>query len=346
MRHVKTPYYLSFFAVLVLGLGLWVLEAEPILPSVNEKLKGVCWVGSRQPLQGGELGVLKKIGANAISQTPFGWQADKNKPEIRWSLDAERQWWGESARGIRATADSSINLGISNMLKPHLWARGSWPGEIEMNSEQDWVLWFENYKNFIVDYAKLAAELDFPILCIGTELEKTVHRRTEWLEIISSIREVYEGKLIYAANFTEFEQVTFWDELDYIGIQAYFPISEGQEPDLNQLKKGWKKPLTSIEKLVRNYQLPVIFTEIGYCNTADAAAEPWVWPNERKESPLSEEVQARCYQAFFETAWKKPWLAGVYFWKWYPEGKRRDPDFSPQGLKAQEILEVNFLSVD
>ena len=99
MRHVKTPYYLSFFAVLVLGLGLWVLEAEPILPSVNEKLKGVCWVGSRQPLQGGELGVLKKIGANAISQTPFGWQADKNKPEIRWSLDAERQWWGESARG-------------------------------------------------------------------------------------------------------------------------------------------------------------------------------------------------------------------------------------------------------
>ena len=110
-----------------------------------------------------------------------------------------------------------------------------------MNSEQDWVLWFENYKNFIVDYAKLAAELDFPILCIGTELEKTVHRRTEWLEIISSIREVYEGKLIYAANFTEFEQVTFWDELDYIGIQAYFPISEGQEPDLNQLKKRLEK---------------------------------------------------------------------------------------------------------
>nr|WP_296698836.1 hypothetical protein [Algoriphagus sp.] len=319
----------------------WTLPEEEIIKAA-EKWKGVCWVGSRSPLEGKELRILKSTGANALSQTPFGWQSEVNSPEIRWEVNAERQWWGESAKGIQATHDSSQVLDIMNMLKPHLWVRGSWPGEIEMLNEKDWELWFDNYSSFILDYAKLAEELKMPMLCIGTELEKTSEREEDWRKVISQVRKVYTGKLVYAANFTEFEKIKFWDELDYIGVQAYFPLAEKHNPDLQELKSGWEKQLPKIEKVVRKYKKPVLFTEIGYCNTVDAAIEPWVWPNERKEIEFSEKAQALCYEAFFETAWKKPWMAGVFFWKWYPNRHDREPDFTPQGKEAELVMTKYF----
>ncbi|MEP0712007.1 MAG: hypothetical protein ABJC55_08795, partial [Algoriphagus sp.] len=245
---------------------------------------------------------------------------------------------------IKATFDSSARHGIMNMLKPHIWVRGSWPGEIAMQNEEDWALWFENYQGFILDYARMAQAYQIPMLCVGTELEMTSEREEDWRKVIAEIRKVYSGKLIYAANFTEFEQVKFWDALDYIGIQAYFPLSTKENPSLSDLKSGWKKALPSIDKVVRKYQKPVMFTEIGYCNTVDAAKEPWVWPSERKETELSEEMQALCYEAFFETAWKESWMAGVFFWKWYPDGRHRNPDFTPQGKMAEQVMRAYFLN--
>ncbi|WP_366938336.1 hypothetical protein, partial [Algoriphagus sp.] len=337
-----TKYLLSSIAVFIaFAMVWWTLPEEEIIKAA-EKWKGVCWVGSRSPLEGKELRILKSTGANALSQTPFGWQSEVNSPEIRWEVNAERQWWGESAKGIQATHDSSQVLDIMNMLKPHLWVRGSWPGEIEMLNEKDWELWFDNYSSFILDYAKLAEELKMPMLCIGTELEKTSEREEDWRKVISQVRKVYTGKLVYAANFTEFEKIKFWDELDYIGVQAYFPLAEKHNPDLQELKSGWEKQLPKIEKVVRKYKKPVLFTEIGYCNTVDAAIEPWVWPNERKEIEFSEKAQALCYEAFFETAWKKPWMAGVFFWKWYPNRHDREPDFTPQGKEAELVMTKYF----
>ncbi|MDF2158431.1 hypothetical protein [Algoriphagus sp. CAU 1675] len=341
-RQIRTYLFSSVSLILVIFLG-WFLIPNPELVEVAEKWKGVCWVAGRSPLEGGELHALKKVGANALSQTPFGWQSEKNRPEIRWQLEGDRIWWGESAKGIQITLDSSETHGIMNMLKPHLWVRGSWPGEIEMESEEDWGQWFDNYRGFILEYAALAEKLAIPMLCIGTELEKTSHRGEDWSRLIREIRNIYSGKLTYAANFTEFEQVSFWDELDYVGIQAYFPLSDSHDPSLNDLMESWESHISSIEKVVRKYKKPVIFTEIGYCNTVDAAMEPWVWPNERAEIALSDEVQALCYEAFFQTAWRESWLAGVFFWKWYPNGGRRSPDFTPQGKSAESVMEAYFL---
>lgn len=344
MKPFSTKYLFSSLSLVFLIFGFWFFypSSDEKFPIIKDKLKGVCWVGGREGLKGGELKNLASIGANAMSQTPFGWQSDPNSPEIRWSLEDDRKWWGESGRGLEATLDSGNIHQISTMLKPHLWVRGAWPGEIEMKSETDWQLWFEEYEAFILDYANFAERTGMPFFCIGTELEKSSHRTADWKKIIQAIRKVYSGQLTYAANFTEFEQVEFWTDLDFIGIQAYFPLSEKDEPQLKDLLKSWRSHLKIIESTVIRFQKPVIFTEIGYCNTADAAREPWVWPNERKETALSEAIQALCYEAFFQSVWEKDWLAGVYFWKWYPDGKRRDPDFTPQGLQAEEVLRHYF----
>jgi exo-beta-1,3-glucanase (GH17 family) len=167
----------------------------------------------------------------------------------------------------------------------------------------------------------------------------------EWRKLIGEIRKVYSGKLTYAANFNqEFEHVKFWDVLDFIGIQAYFSLSKNDNPSSEELANNWIDHLESIEKIHKKFNKPVIFTEIGYRSTEDAAIEPWKWPQENRDAISSIETQARCYEAFFKSAWKKDWLVGVYFWKWYPQGTHRlqEIDFTPQGKLAEKILFENF----
>lgn len=310
-----------------------------------EKQRGVCWVGGRQEVTAKEFEAVKKNNINWISQTPFAWQENPQSPLIRLNTESERVWWGESDQGIKETTRLAKEAGIKTMLKPHLWIHHSWPGEIKMESDSLWQVWFEQYELFILHYARLAEEANIEMLCIGTELHHAISHEEEWRKLIESIRAVYHGKITYAANFTEeYEKIKFWDDLDFIGVQAYFSLSKNLNPTVEEMIANWATPLSSLEAIAGQYQRPVLFTEIGYRSTTDAAIEPWRWPQENLENSRSNETQARCYEAFFKATWNKPWLGGVYFWKWYPHGAHRlgEIDFTPQGKPAEKVMSRYF----
>jgi hypothetical protein len=341
---MKSPWVICFCFLLVgICQSCQPADSQPVSPVL--KHKGVCWVGGRDIVTEVEIKALVDCNVTWISQTPFGWQRDANSPTIYTNHSSEKIWWGESDNGISATTSLALKAGIKTMLKPHLWVRNGWPGDILMKSDTSWQHWFENYETFIIHYATLAEANKIEIFCIGTELQNTTKREVEWRALISKIRKVYSGKLIYAANFhEEYEHIKFWDALDYIGVQAYFSLANKQEVTLLELVNKWKAPLASIERVHKKFNKPVMFTEIGYRNDKQAAIEPWTWPSEMREVSVSEETQALCYQAFFQSAWNKPWLAGAYFWKWYPKGPRRSSgsDFTPQGKQAEKILKENY----
>ncbi|HOO08871.1 MAG TPA: hypothetical protein PKW06_02920 [Cyclobacteriaceae bacterium] len=316
-------------------------------PSVGNPIKqqGVCWVAGRQPVTAKEFGPLVRNHINWISQTSFGWQSSASDTAIRLNTGSGHTWWGESDTGIAVTARLAKESNIKTLLKPHLWVRGGWPGEIEMPDAQSWNAWFANYRKFILHYARLAEANKIEILCIGTELSLASAHERKWRDLIKETRKVYSGKLTYAANFNkEYERIKFWDALDFIGIQAYFPLSDKAEPNTEELMDNWLGHLRSIEEIHRKYNKPVLFTEIGYRSTKDAAIEPWKWPQENRDAVPSAETQARCYEAFFKSVWQKEWLAGAYFWKWYPHGGHalQDIDFTPQGKLAEAIILKHF----
>lgn len=309
------------------------------------KHRGVCWVASPEKITEEDLSRLSELHVNWISQTPFGWQRSPSSPEIVMHTSGERIWWGESDDGISETTQMARSLHIKTLLKPHLWVGKGWPGDIQMSNELDWESWFTQYETFILHYALLAEKNQIDILCIGTELQKTTEKEKEWRNIIRKIKAVYHGSLTYAANFhQEYKRISFWDELDFIGIQAYFPLATSKGPGFQELLDGWKSPMESIEKAQKQYNKPVLFTEIGYRSTHDAAVEPWQWPKAEQSTEACYEAQAECYKAFFQSVWNKKWFAGVYFWKWYPQGPRRmgSIDFTPQNKLAEKILKDNF----
>ncbi|MCB0278536.1 MAG: hypothetical protein KDD94_03490 [Calditrichaeota bacterium] len=332
------------FLFLALIVGILVLNKS----DSHDKQKGVSWVAGRT-VDSLDFQPLINNHVNWIVQMPFGWQAAYDQPEIRLAT-GNRILWGESDSGLVRTTRLAKAWQIKTLLKPHIWLRGrqsgKWRSDIAMTSESDWNSWFANYRTFIIHYAKLAEAQQIEALCIGTELYETaIQRPLQWRDLIREIRFVYSGKLTYAANwYKEFEEISFWDELDFIGIQAYFPLSTSEKPDLQTLVDGWQQHLKSIEIVQSKFNKPVIFTEIGYKSTANSTIEPWLWPQgqgDLQESQLDENTQKIAYEAFFEVFWDTDWFAGVYFWKWYPHYQYIKNhryfaiDFTPQHKAAE-----------
>lgn len=358
-----------FIGPLLLLIGLYFYtplgQTSYIEISTNEKHRGICWVAGPQTIDATDLAYVAAQGVNWISQTPFGWQRGHDNPEIGHQIENQNGWWGERDEGLIKTTQFAKAKGIKTILKPHIWLRdegGKWRGEIAMKTEEDWQKWFKDYETFILHYAQLAEEHQMEMLCIGTELHQTcVQREDDWRKLITKIRAVYSGPLTYAANFSgEYQEVSFWDELDYIGVQGYFPLTDRTDPSIEDLRNGWKQPLAELQAFSNQYQKPILFTEIGYKSTKDAGISPWTWPQQldrdKRADIYSEDMQAKLYEAMMQEVMSAPFIAGIHIWKWYPNYDERiarikarygntdfyDIDFTPQGKQAESVMSKWF----
>ncbi|MCB1055609.1 MAG: hypothetical protein KDD11_08875 [Acidobacteria bacterium] len=107
----------------------------------------------------------------------------------------------------------------------------------------------------------------------------------EWRSLIRKVREVYHGPLTYAANFDQYQEVGFWQDLDLLGVNAYFQLRPAPAgPDRSrtvlaaQLETGWAGILGDMNAFRQREglgELPVIFTELGYTARRGSTVEPW-----------------------------------------------------------------------
>ena len=325
--------------ILVLCAVLVLSSCAVTLPEF-EKMNGVSFVAARDSITERHVQPLTTINANYAAIMPFGFVRDNTSPQV--IHDTERQWFGETLGGTKQYIEQLRKRGIKIMLKPQLWYwHGKYTGTLEMTNEADWEVLETTYSDFILSYAKLAQELDVPLLCIGTELEQFVANREQyWNDLIVEIRKIYKGQLTYAANWDEYKRTPFWADLDFIGIDAYFPVSNMQTPTVEDCMEGWKKHLSGIEKMVNTYELPVVFTEYGYRSTDFTGKEPW--DANYDTGVVNLEAQANAMQALFETFWNQPWFAGGFVWKWFHYhdrvGGSENHMFTPQNKPVENVI--------
>ena len=243
------------------------------------------------------------------------------------------------------------------MLKPHLayWGQFESRGAITFTAPDQWRRFFEGYREFIVEQARFAARYRVPILSLGVELDQTT-ARPEWLEIIKAVRRVYSGHLTYAANWDSAPSVPFWDQLDSIGVQAYYPVSAVEPasdaaptelPSEEELASQWDRIMADLDQL-RDHtgRREVIFTEIGYDRSPYGAIRPWEsFHGGDSYAPLRQ----RLMTAALQVPARYPWLKGMFWWKWMPGeeitgdqdfggGIVRDGDFSMRHEEARQAL--------
>jgi hypothetical protein len=236
------------------------------------------------------------------------------------------------------------NLGLKVMLKPHvdLWNDSShWRGEIGtgFRSEAEWADWFTSYRAFIEHYADLASAHGADQFCVGTELLGTSGREGEWRKVVAGVRARYAGPLIYAANHSGEEiGINWWDAVDLIGVDAYYPLASNNNPTVSELKAAWQPHVTTLAGLFAAWKKPVILTEIGYRSLDGAASHPWDW---QITGTVDLKEQADAYRAAFESVYDQPWFGGVFWWAWSPdpfEGGPDDDNYTPHDKPAEDVL--------
>ena len=281
---------------------------------------------------------------------PYAYQKKYDDPNLRFDRRRRRSNFNRDSLYL-SIAQKAAECGLKVMIKPHIWMstdEGKWRSDINFSDPIEFETWATNYSDFILHYAKLSQEMKASHYCIGTELSSITKNHPEfWRALIREVRRVFHGKLFYAANwYQEYEHINFWSELDYVGIQAYFPICKKDHPTVADLKEGWKPHLNKLRRFSDKVRRPILFSELGYKSTHDAAADPWEWVtrDNRLTKRLSAQTQANCYEAFFQSCWTKPWFAGTLIWQWqahYDQDKLSTVssiDFTPQHKPAQEIM--------
>ncbi|MCF4100835.1 glycoside hydrolase [Gillisia sp. M10.2A] len=311
---------------------------------LEEKINGISLVASRDSILPGQVLPIKEIHANAVALMPFGFLEKLDSPHLKFNM--ERQWFGEREEGVRKSIRMLRTNKMKVMLKPQIWIwRGEFTGDIKMNSEADWKEFEKNYRNFILLYAQVAAEEKVDIFTLGTELYGFVHERQNfWSVLIADVRRIYKGQLTYAENWDKVEKVTFWRELDYVGVDAYFPLNSERSPEVEKLRSAWQSYKVKLEDLSHEVEQPILFTEYGYRNTDYATEYPW--ESSRETNSFNDDLQANALTALYEEFWKENWFAGGFLWKWHQDhenaGGLGNNQFTPQNKPAQEVVKKYY----
>jgi len=296
---------------------------------------------------------LAATGANwidlvvVISQENISSTTMSRKPPVT-ATDAE----------LKGMVDLAHSLGLRVMLMPMIVLYNDpshFAGYIgtAFNNEAQWQDWFASYRETINYYAAFAQNSGVDMFVIGHELGATTSRETDWRRIVQEVRQQFQGPITYSslastASFPHGEEkrITWWDAVDYIGIQAYYKLTTKNDPTVEELKAAWTTNghIALLEGLSSKFNKPIIFTEIGYVSMDGTNKVP---ANNNYVPPIDLQEQADCYQAALEALWGKPWLAGMFWWQWRAEpglGGPNDISFNPYGKPAEDVLKRFYLS--
>lgn len=227
----------------------------------------------------------------------------------------------------------------------------------EIENRQIWVRGSEGYdalEPYLEDRSAAHARWARRVTFLGeaNPLVRVNARRrlldAQWRELIGRTREVYSGALTYAANFDQYRDVGFWEELDLIGINAYFPLRERDLPvevtggRVDLFASRWSTILQEIDGFRRQQGIPghrVLFTELGYVRRANCTIQPWaahgfavlpsaqgpklmIWEDQPEDSVERAEAVRALYRANLDFGGDM--LAGILYWKLSTEPAHRD----------------------
>ena len=281
-----------------------------------------------------ELQKMRAAGGTIVQLLVFAAVYRLNAPEI----GIQSEHWDPILRGGMTRAKAA---GLRTMIKLQVWGpgfdEGKFAADIQMTDADDWRAFMANYRQYMLHYARLAADTGADIFCIGTEMaqaSRTAAIRGEWRALAEEIRSIYPGPLTYAAHHTEVDGVPFWDSLDYIGVNGYYPVAK------------LPAALDNLERLSVRWNRPVLFTEAGFASSSYALTEPWrPGPYTAPRDSVRLDLQAAAWETLLGELWHRDFIWGVYAWKWHPNpawGGPANADHTPQGKPALNVIRRFF----
>ena len=264
---------------------------------------------------------LATLGVNWVSYHPYA----RIHPDGTVEGRVDAPWITHPVAAARAR-------GMQVMVKPHLayWGSGfSWRGEVTFEDPAARARFYATYTAWVTELARATADAD--AFVVGTELKGLSGDEAAWRALIGQVRGVFPGHLTYAANWDEVHAVGFWDELDAIGVQAYFPLVEGGPAVPAAIQAGWDRVFAGLRPLAARTGKPIVFTELGYDASPKALEEPWT---SGRGAPELQELAL--HQALIAID-REPAVVGAFLWKWFP-GEVQRGDYRMSEPRLQRVI--------
>ena len=288
---------------------------------------------------------LATMGVNWISITPFGRLWSLEDTVIKMDFEAEYE---ENRVAVRRMIHQAHARGMRVLVIPHLWVETTgWRGDIDPGSPEAWAAYQESYRRFVLRWAFDAAAAGADAMSIGVECKSWSGRFAPfWYDLIASVRSVFPGLLTYSANWDEADDVVFWDHLDFIGINAFYPLAEHDDATYEEYLEGAERRVADVAETARLFDKPMVFVEVGYTSRPNAAVEPWLWPDDMEGPQCDEVEQARALDAMLRAFLGEEWFAGFFVWRYYANlddvSQEAIWGFSPHAKLAADVLEKHF----
>ncbi|MCB9623255.1 MAG: hypothetical protein H6723_07910 [Sandaracinus sp.] len=330
--------------------------AETTPPLGPEVARGVCFAheyrdhgarGYGSETSRASLEELRALGVDTISLTPFAFLSSLESPEIHL---AESHPGAETDERLAREVATCRALGLRVMLKPHLWiAGGAWSARSTCPTTGP------GRDGNELPRVRAALRTFRRGACVAQLRDRRGARsdraafRGLLRALVAEVRAIYDGEVLYAANWDRAVDVRLWDAVDAIGVQFYPPLADTPEAPRADLDARLAHYMTVLDALHRRTNKPIVFTEVGYRSAPGAEVRPHAWPEHDAERQVSLDTQRRAYEAFFASLRGRDFLRGVYVWKWFTDPATRDegPDgFSPRGKPAEAVLRAAYRGCD
>ena len=276
---------------------------------------------------------IAALGASHVALVVPLYQTHAASTELRWhtrfspTLEAIADTIRDARRaGLEVTLFPIVRL--SDPRSPNEWRGTLQPADPDA--------WFSSYGQMVGDLASLATLTGATRLVIGSELSSLDGDVERWGKLLTFIRAVFSGTLVYSANWDHYRDARLFDLVDELGITAYFNLREPRAPsDVQTLTASWRRIGRNIESDLAKYNKPFLFTEVGYRSRAGATAAPW---DESSGGTPDLAEQQRGFEAF-RLAFTEPLAAraridGLYIWNWYGYGGPGTTSYTPRGKPA------------
>lgn len=355
----------------ILSLTIWDTEEGPSVPEQGTTATAPAVTGETGGTTGDFAQVYPRpideplLGVNLTAYSADGYSQSKVRDDMvtlaglgTTAVTLVPTWYMRTPNANRIRPDSAKTPDDDGLIQAMTWAReqglmvvikphvdvldDSYRGEIQPSNR---TAWYRSYEAFIDHYASIAASNQADMFVVGTELKTMSTDTDQWREVIARVRARFTAPITYAANWDEVDQIQFWDDLDAIGVDAYYPLTDsiGEKPTLAILTDAWKKIADQLEATSERWDRPVILTEVGYPSQIGATVTPY----QVTDQPADHRVQALAYQATFNALSGSEWLKGISWWSWRADPsaeEKLDVDYSPEGKQAQgELARGQFL---
>ena len=242
---------------------------------------------------------------------------------------------------ITTFVNAAQRRGFTVMLRPLLdigtpETPTDWRGSIRPS---DPTQWRESYRALILGYAELAGRDKVGIFDIGSELDSMEPNTTYWQRLVTSVRAAYKGQVTYSSNWAKWYPA-FGSSLDFISIDAYFPLSRPTSASAQDLAGAWQQWINRMQAIARSFGKPLVLTELGATSLTGSFQQPWIWDNGQA---IDLTAQQRYYQAACASV--VPRFGGVYWWMYTldpPAKPDLDRSYAIAGKPAEADLKACF----